>query len=73
MSSKKPSPKASYPRLVQYVSLKELAELLGVDRTTVRRTMREMGVPAVKFGGCIRYRSDEANEALEQCLEDATE
>ncbi len=56
--------------LVAYISLRELAELLGVDRNTVRRLMKKMRVRSVALGRCIRFPKDEVEEALAQLRED---
>lgn len=56
--------------IAQYVSLKELANLLSMDRNTVRRIMERLGVPALKLGGCVRYQRDDVYKALAEHTED---
>lgn len=69
MASKMPAPKL--PTLTQYVTLREVAEALRVDRATVRRTMRRAGIPALEFGGCIRYRKMDVERYLTSQMEPA--
>ena len=53
-----------HPFLKQYLSLKELSGLLGMDRSTVRRQMQRLGVSVLKIGASIRYPKDEVDAVL---------
>lgn len=57
-----------YPHLTEYVSLKELADNLKVDRSTVRRNMRRAGISALEFGGCVRYRKADVDRLLQSLM-----
>lgn len=54
----------------RFVTLKALSERLDADRSTVRRWLREAGVPAFAMGdgprSAIRYRLDEVEQWLEE-------
>lgn len=58
-----------YPHLTEYISLRRVAELLEMDRTTARRILREADVSAFKFGGSVRYRKADVDKFLGTCWE----
>ena len=62
------TPENEFPNLTCYVSLKELAEMLHMDRSTVRRNMKKAGISALELGGCVRYRKDEVDRYLGSLL-----
>lgn len=69
MGSDEQDRRGTYPYLTEYISLKEVAELLSVDRTNARRLLKSAGVPAFRFGSSIRYRRSDVDDHLADCRE----
>ena len=56
-----------------FVGIKALAKRWQTTKTTVRRALRDGGVRAYRFsgkdGGIVRYRKDDVEKFVEQCVE----
>ena len=53
----------------KYISLKEVAQRVGMDRNTIRRHLQKAGIRALTIGRCVRYREDEVSRFIEDNTE----
>ena len=51
------------------VSVKELAELIGVSTDTVRRAFRKGEIPAIRIGTALRFDFDEVRRCMQRKAE----
>ena len=50
----------------EFLSLKELAGLLGISGSAARRLVDGRAIPFYKFGGCLRFAKKDVSRFIEQ-------
>lgn len=47
---------------LKLLTIKDMTEMLNVERTTIYRWIKNKGLPAIKIDGALRFKENEVKE-----------